>query len=202
MSTTLLRHFHCREPDPLPPRRHSREHHRLSPPVPANPLLSSARLFSARCLLRCTQLFLYLVLCHLSSPYVLVLDGWLHWRKPGRPYGQGWSSLLQGVRGECRTSGAGALCTAGPEPLVGRSSWIRWSGRGRQFLLREKRTHARAVVDGRINAMVDWGGAVYDVEEEVWKSVETELDICGERERTCVLNRVLCCYDYLERLEV
>ncbi|KAL3740112.1 hypothetical protein ACJRO7_021401 [Eucalyptus globulus] len=53
--------------------------------------------------------------------------------------------------------------------------------------------HARAVVDGRIYAMVDWGSVMYDMDKEVWESVESEIDKRW-RGRGILIDGVLYCF--------
>lgn len=65
--------------------------------------------------------------------------------------------------------------------------------------VREKWMHASAVVDGKLYAMADRGGVVYDPRREVWAPVESELDN-GWRGRACVVDGILYCYDYLGKI--
>ncbi|XP_054790415.1 F-box/kelch-repeat protein SKIP6-like [Prosopis cineraria] len=65
---------------------------------------------------------------------------------------------------------------------------------------RWKWMHACAVVDGKVHAMADRGGVVYDTRNEVWESVGIELDL-GWKGRASVVNDVLYCYDYLGNIK-
>ncbi|XP_031396591.1 F-box/kelch-repeat protein SKIP6-like isoform X2 [Punica granatum] len=65
--------------------------------------------------------------------------------------------------------------------------------------VREKWMHASAVIDGKLYAMADRGGVVYDSRREVWSPVENELDN-GWRGRACVVDGILYCYDYLGKI--
>jgi hypothetical protein len=65
--------------------------------------------------------------------------------------------------------------------------------------VRDKWMHASAVVDGKVYAMADRGGIVYNANNGEWESVESELDM-GWRGRACVVDGVLYCYDYLGKI--
>ncbi|XP_021847521.1 F-box/kelch-repeat protein SKIP6 isoform X2 [Spinacia oleracea] len=65
--------------------------------------------------------------------------------------------------------------------------------------VREKWMHASAVVGGRIYAMADRSGVIFDPELGEWSSVSTELDM-GWRGRAAVVDEVLYCYDYLGKI--
>lgn len=65
--------------------------------------------------------------------------------------------------------------------------------------VREKWMHASAVMDGKMYAMADKGGLVFDPLTGEWDSVGGELDM-GWRGRACVVNEVLYCYDYLGKI--
>lgn len=80
------------------------------------------------------------------------------------------------------------------DPIVGR-----WEAVPSPVEVREKWMHASAVVGGRIYAMADRGGVVFDPREKVWESVGSELDM-GWRGRACVVEGVLYCYDYLGKI--
>ncbi|KAK4264851.1 hypothetical protein QN277_025974 [Acacia crassicarpa] len=66
--------------------------------------------------------------------------------------------------------------------------------------VRDKWMHASAVIDGKVYAMADRGGVVYDTRNKVWESVGCELDL-GWRGRACVVDGVLYCYDYLGNIK-
>ncbi|CDP12901.1 unnamed protein product [Coffea canephora] len=65
--------------------------------------------------------------------------------------------------------------------------------------VREKWMHASAVVEGRVYAMADRGGVVYDVGLGKWGNVSKRLDL-GWRGRAAVVRGVLYCYDYLGKI--
>ncbi|XP_076911539.1 F-box/kelch-repeat protein SKIP6 [Bidens hawaiensis] len=64
---------------------------------------------------------------------------------------------------------------------------------------KDKWMHACAVIDGRIYAMADRGGVVYDVVGREWGRVPKRLDL-GWRGRAVVIDGVLYCYDYLGKI--
>ncbi|CAI9266863.1 unnamed protein product [Lactuca saligna] len=64
---------------------------------------------------------------------------------------------------------------------------------------KDKWMHANAVIDGKIYAMADRGGVVYDVAEMEWGRVPKRLDM-GWRGRAAVVDGVLYCYDYLGKI--
>ncbi|KVI08537.1 F-box/kelch-repeat protein SKIP6-like [Cynara cardunculus var. scolymus] len=64
---------------------------------------------------------------------------------------------------------------------------------------KDKWMHANAVIDGKIYAMADRGGVVYDVAEMEWGRVPKRLDL-GWRGRAAVIDGVLYCYDYLGKI--
>lgn len=64
---------------------------------------------------------------------------------------------------------------------------------------RDKWMHACAVIDGKVYAMADRGGVVYDVAKGKWGEVGVGLDL-GWRGRAAVVGGVLYCYDYLGRI--
>ncbi|XP_015890976.3 F-box/kelch-repeat protein SKIP6 [Ziziphus jujuba] len=80
------------------------------------------------------------------------------------------------------------------DPIAGR-----WEAVPSPVEIREKWMHASAVVGGRIYAMADRGGVVYDPREKVWEGVGSEMDL-GWRGRACVVDGVLYCYDYLGKI--
>lgn len=65
--------------------------------------------------------------------------------------------------------------------------------------VREKWMHASAVIGGRVYAMADRGGVVYDVGAGKWGTVSKRLDL-GWRGRAAVVGGVLYCYDYLGKI--
>nr|GEV44904.1 hypothetical protein [Tanacetum cinerariifolium] len=75
-----------------------------------------------------------------------------------------------------------------------------WSGVGSEGVeCRDKWMHASAVIDGRVYAMADRGGVVYDVGEGEWGKVPKRLDL-GWRGRAAVVKGVMYCYDYLGKI--
>lgn len=64
---------------------------------------------------------------------------------------------------------------------------------------KDKWMHACAVIDGKIYAMADRGGVVYDVGGMEWGRVPKRLDL-GWRGRGVVIGGVLYCYDYLGKI--
>ncbi|KAJ4842103.1 hypothetical protein Tsubulata_032323 [Turnera subulata] len=68
-----------------------------------------------------------------------------------------------------------------------------------ELMLREKWMHGSAVMGGRLYAMADRNGVVYEPGTGRWGCVETELDL-GWRGRACVVGGVLYCYDYLGKI--
>ncbi|XP_071735451.1 F-box/kelch-repeat protein SKIP6-like [Rutidosis leptorrhynchoides] len=64
---------------------------------------------------------------------------------------------------------------------------------------KDKWMHASAVIDGRIYAMADRGGVVYNVGGNEWGKVPKRLDL-GWRGRAAVIDGVLYCYDYLGKI--
>ena len=75
----------------------------------------------------------------------------------------------------------------------------KWERVESPVLIRDKWMHASAVMDGKVYAMADRGGIVYDARESSWGRVEGELDY-GWRGRACVVGGVLYCYDYLGKI--
>ncbi|KAM3708768.1 hypothetical protein ACB094_02G121900 [Castanea mollissima] len=75
----------------------------------------------------------------------------------------------------------------------------KWERVESPVLIRDKWMHASAVMDGKVYAMADRGGIVYDARESAWGRVEGELDF-GWRGRACVVGGVLYCYDYLGKI--
>lgn len=66
--------------------------------------------------------------------------------------------------------------------------------------VREKWMHASAVMEGRVYAMADRNGVVYEPEGGgEWGVPEKRLDL-GWRGRACVIEDVLYCYDYLGKI--
>lgn len=66
--------------------------------------------------------------------------------------------------------------------------------------VRDKWMHASCVLDGRIYAMADRGGVVYNVGNGEWgRSVPKRLDL-GWRGRVAVVGGVMYCYDFLGKI--
>ncbi|CAH8349095.1 unnamed protein product [Eruca vesicaria subsp. sativa] len=65
--------------------------------------------------------------------------------------------------------------------------------------VREKWMHASAVMGGRVYAMADRNGVVYEPKGKEWGVPEKRLDL-GWRGRACVIEDVLYCYDYLGKI--
>ncbi|KAK1403765.1 F-box/kelch-repeat protein SKIP6 [Heracleum sosnowskyi] len=66
--------------------------------------------------------------------------------------------------------------------------------------VRDKWMHASCVLDGRIYAMADRGGVVYNVGNGEWgRSVPKRLDL-GWRGRAAVVGGVMYCYDFLGKI--
>ncbi|KAM2972338.1 hypothetical protein FF2_019053 [Malus domestica] len=65
--------------------------------------------------------------------------------------------------------------------------------------VRGKWMHASAMIGGRVYAMADRGGVVFDPKTGVWEGVEKRLDL-GWRGRACVVHGILYCYDYLGKI--
>nr|GMC63084.1 F-box/kelch-repeat protein SKIP6 [Ipomoea batatas] len=74
-----------------------------------------------------------------------------------------------------------------------------WSALPSQIEVRDKWMHASTVMDGRVYAMADRGGVVYDVGAGHWGTVPKRLDL-GWRGRAAVVGGVLYCYDYLGKI--
>ncbi|KAM7513686.1 hypothetical protein LguiA_003269 [Lonicera macranthoides] len=74
-----------------------------------------------------------------------------------------------------------------------------WSALPSLIDVRDKWMHASAVMDGKIYAMADRGGVVYDAVGEKWGGVAKRLDL-GWRGRGAVVEGVLYCYDYLGKI--
>ncbi|XP_028755109.1 F-box/kelch-repeat protein SKIP6 [Neltuma alba] len=81
------------------------------------------------------------------------------------------------------------------DPVTGR-----WDTVPSPVEVREKWMHASTVVDGKVYAMADRGGVVYDTRNKVWESAGNELDL-GWRGRACVVDGVLYCYDYVGNIK-
>ncbi|XP_010416951.1 PREDICTED: F-box/kelch-repeat protein SKIP6 [Camelina sativa] len=65
--------------------------------------------------------------------------------------------------------------------------------------VREKWMHASAVMEGKVYAMADRNGVVYEPKENKWGMPEKRLDL-GWRGRACVIDNILYCYDYLGKI--
>uniref|UniRef100_A0A7N0TX86 Uncharacterized protein n=1 Tax=Kalanchoe fedtschenkoi TaxID=63787 RepID=A0A7N0TX86_KALFE len=66
----------------------------------------------------------------------------------------------------------------------------KWAPVSSPVEIRNKWMHASAVIDGRVYALADRGGIVYDPEEKSWEAVETQLDL-GWRGRATVIDNVM-----------
>lgn len=77
----------------------------------------------------------------------------------------------------------GVWCSLSSDSVDGKDKWM----------------HASAVIDGKIYAMADRGGVVYDVVGREWGRVPKRLDL-GWRGRAAVIDGVLYCYDYLGKI--
>ncbi|KAK3009739.1 hypothetical protein RJ639_014536 [Escallonia herrerae] len=74
-----------------------------------------------------------------------------------------------------------------------------WAAVASPIEVRDKWMHASAVVGGRVYAMADRGGVIYDALAGEWGSVSKRLDL-GWRGRAVVVGGVLYCYDYLGKI--
>ncbi|XP_056159080.1 F-box/kelch-repeat protein SKIP6 [Syzygium oleosum] len=192
-------------PDPTSPKQQQQQRHRHRrrrlvpiPPVPS-PSIGSA--FAA------VGPLIYVLggsVNDVASPHVWVLDCRFHRWRSGPAMRVGREFAAAGVVGDKLYVMGG--CTVDTwsraahwaEVLVpGGGSWA--AVPSSSLDVREKWMHASAVVDGRIHAMADRGGVVYDVDKEVWESVDSELNM-GWRGRACVVDGVLYCYDYLGKI--
>ncbi|XP_057516888.1 F-box/kelch-repeat protein SKIP6 [Amaranthus tricolor] len=75
-----------------------------------------------------------------------------------------------------------------------------WAAVPCQIEIKEKWMHASAVIEGRMYAMADRGGVVFEPGAGEWGMVSTELDM-GWRGRAAVVDGVLYCYDYLGKIK-
>lgn len=80
------------------------------------------------------------------------------------------------------------------DPAIGR-----WATVASPIEIRDKWMHANAVIRGKVYAMADRGGVVFDPKEAAWGSVPSVLDL-GWRGRAAVVGEVLYCYDYLGKI--
>lgn len=86
-----------------------------------------------------------------------------------------WSEVFDPVTG---------FWTAVPSPIEVRDKWM----------------HASCVIDGKLYAMADRGGVVYNPAAREWGSgVPKRLDL-GWRGRAAVVDGVLYCYDFLGKI--
>ncbi|XP_050205687.1 F-box/kelch-repeat protein SKIP6 [Mercurialis annua] len=69
-----------------------------------------------------------------------------------------------------------------------------------ESVFREKWMHGSAVINGRIYAMGDRNGVVYEPRSAKWECVGVELD-SGWRGRACVVDGVLFSYDFLGKIK-
>ncbi|KAK3431414.1 hypothetical protein EUGRSUZ_E03295 [Eucalyptus grandis] len=134
----------------------------------------------------------------MASDYVWVLDCRSHRWKSRPAMHEGWLFVVAGVvgeklyiMGECivKSWSQGILWAAVPSS----SHKVRENPSWAVLPLsackaKEKFMHASAVVDGRIYAMADWDSVMYDVDKEVWESVESEIDK-GWRGRGTLIDR-------------
>lgn len=78
-----------------------------------------------------------------------------------------------------------------------------WSAVPSPVDVQEKWMHGSAVLNGKLLAMADRGGVVFDPEASddapAWSFVSTELDL-GWRGRAAVVDGVLYCYDFLGKI--
>lgn len=75
-----------------------------------------------------------------------------------------------------------------------------WSPVPSPIEVRERWMHGNAVIGGKVYAMADRGGLVYDVALGEWRNVPKRLDL-GWRGRATVVGEVLYCYDYLGKIK-
>ncbi|KAL5538681.1 hypothetical protein UlMin_044124 [Ulmus minor] len=137
------------------------------------------------------------------SSHVWVLDCRFHTWEPGPSMRVGREFAAAGVvdgkiyvMGGC-VADSWAKATHWAEvfdPVIGR-----WEAVPSRVEVREKWMHANAVVGGKIYAMADRGGVVFDPKTKVWEGVGSELDL-GWRGRACVIDGVLYCYDFLGKI--
>lgn len=80
------------------------------------------------------------------------------------------------------------------DPVIGS-----WATLPSPIEVKEKWMHSSAVLNGRIYAVADRGGVVYDVVGGRWGNVPKRLDL-GWRGRAAVVDGVLYCYDYLGKI--
>lgn len=66
--------------------------------------------------------------------------------------------------------------------------------------MREKWMHGNVVIDGKVLAVADSGGVVYDPENGSWGSVSSALDL-GWRGRAATVGRRIYSYDYLGQIK-
>ncbi|KAL6175913.1 hypothetical protein ACLB2K_052551 [Fragaria x ananassa] len=67
-----------------------------------------------------------------------------------------------------------------------------WEAVASPVEVRGKWMHTSAVIGGRVYALADWGGVVYDTKTRVWEGVEKKMDM-GWRGRVCVVHGMLYC---------
>ncbi|XP_058096622.1 F-box/kelch-repeat protein SKIP6-like [Magnolia sinica] len=80
------------------------------------------------------------------------------------------------------------------DPAVGS-----WAGVPSPADVQAKWMHGNAVLDGKVYAMADRGGMVFDPVAGTWCSVSKRLDL-GWRGRAAVVDGILYCYDYLGKI--
>ncbi|XP_057490991.1 F-box/kelch-repeat protein SKIP6-like isoform X1 [Actinidia eriantha] len=74
-----------------------------------------------------------------------------------------------------------------------------WAAVPSPIEVRDKWMHASAVICGKMYALADRGGVVYDAVAGEWGEVSTGMDM-GWRGRAAVVDGVLYCYDYLGKI--
>lgn len=65
--------------------------------------------------------------------------------------------------------------------------------------IQDRWMHASAVVDGKIYALAEWGGIVYDPRSKVWEGAENELEL-GWKGRACTVDGILYCCDFMGKI--
>lgn len=74
-----------------------------------------------------------------------------------------------------------------------------WAPVASPAAIRERWMHGSAVLAGKVYAMADRGGVVFDPEDDSWGLAPKHLDL-GWRGRAAVVDGVLYCYDYLGKI--
>lgn len=117
------------------------------------------------------------------------------------------------VRREFAAAGAidGKIYVLGgcqPSTWAGSTSWAEvydpcsevWSSISSPPEMREKWMHGNAVLEGKLLAMADRGGVVFDPVTSSWDNVSKRLDI-GWKGRAAVVDGVLFSYDFLGKIK-